>query len=316
MDITYTSEWDAKRYERVIDASLRVTGPFRTSFFGWCMTVCGLLWLCSVWMQCGRLEGWNWALLVVVLLPFYSFLMRRLQTRQFVKVLQRLMGDEKTSRCRLTDDGYEVSCGSMSQKTPWKNLAESFKFLDGDTVALLQLKGLPTLVLQDLSKHGIDAAELKDVLLRAGVREHLPSRIQKIWTVVSGVVGVLFALILALCLLANVLIPDGSGELVVRNESVIGVDNVRVSFGREVVDFVGIPALGMCTQEFQVHGDCTCRVLATLADGSVVSNVYGYYCNGMDIGRVEVVVTADRSIKIIDKYNSTQAGGGEFYLGK
>ena len=34
-----------------------------------------------------------------------------------------------------------------------------------------------------------------------------------------------------------------------------------------------------------------------------VSNAYGYYCTGMDIGRVEVVVTADRSIKIIDKYN-------------
>ena len=303
MDITYTSEWDAKRYERVIDASLRVTGPFRTSFFGWCMTVCGLLWLCSVWMRCGRLEGWNWALLVVVLLPVYSFLMRRLQTRQFVKVLQRLMGDEKTSRCRLTDDGYEVSCGSMSQKTPWKNLAESFKFLDGNTVALLQLKGLPTLVLQDLSKHGIDAVELKDVLLRAGVRECQPSRIQKIWTVVSGIVGVLFALILALCLLANVLIPDGSGELVVRNESVIGVDNVRVSFGREVIDFVGIPALGMCTQEFRVRRDCTCQVLATLADGLVVSNAYGYYCKGMNIGRVEVVVTADRSVKIIDKHS-------------
>ena len=31
MDITYTSEWDAKRYERVIDASLRVTGPFGNS---------------------------------------------------------------------------------------------------------------------------------------------------------------------------------------------------------------------------------------------------------------------------------------------
>ena len=316
MDITYTSEWDAKRYERVIDASLRVTGPFRTSFFGWCMTVCGLLWLCSVWMQCGRLEGWNWALLVVVLLPFYSFLMRRLQTRQFVKVLQRLMGDEKESRCRLTDEGYEVSCGSMSQKTPWRNFAESFKFLDRDTVALLQLKGLPTLVLQDLSKHGIDAVELKDVLLRAGVREHMPSMVRKIWIVVSGVLGVLLALLLALSLLANVLIPDGSGELVVRNESVIGVDSVRVSFGREVIDFVGIPALGMCTQEFQVRGDCTCRALATLADGSVVSNAYGYYCTGMDIGRVEVVVTADRSIKIIDKCNSTQSGDGEFYLGK
>ena len=65
MDITYASEWNAKRYERVIDASLRVTGPFRTSFFGWCMTVCGLIWLCSAWMRCGRLEGWNWALLVV-----------------------------------------------------------------------------------------------------------------------------------------------------------------------------------------------------------------------------------------------------------
>lgn len=303
MDITYTSEWDAKRYERVIDASLRVAGPFRTSFFGWCMTVCGLLWLCIDWMHGGRLEGWNWALLVVVLLPIYSFLMRRLQTRRFVKVLQRLMGDEKASRCRLTDDGYEVSCGLMSQKTPWKNFAESFKFLGGDTVALLQPNGLPTLVLQDLSKHGIDAAELKDVLLRAGVREHRPSMVRKIWTVVSGVVGVLLALLLVLSLLANVLIPDGSGELVVRNESVIGVDNVRVSFGREVIDFVGIPALGMCTQEFRVRRDCTCQVLATLADGLVVSNAYGYYCKGMDIGRVEVVVTADRSVKIIDKHS-------------
>ena len=52
-----------------------------------------------------------------------------------------------------------------------------------------------------------------------------------------------------------------------------------------------------------VHGDCTCRALATLADGSVVSNAYGYYCKGMDIGRVEVVVTADRSVKIIDKHS-------------
>ena len=303
MDITYTSEWDAKRYARVIDASLRVTGPFRTSFFGWCMTVCGLLWLCIDWMQGGRLEGLNWAVLVVVLLPVYSFLMRRLQTRRFVKVLQRLRGDEKTSRCRLTDEGYEVSCGSVSQKTPWKNLAESFKFLDGDTVALLQFNGLPTLVLQDLSKHGIVSVELKEVLLRAGVREHRPSMLWKIWTVVSGVVGVLFALFLALCLLANVLIPDGSGELVVRNESVVGIDNVRVSFGRDVIDFAGIPALGMCTQEFRVRRDCTCRALATLADGSVVSNAYGYYCKGMDIGRVEVVVTAEPRIKIIDKHN-------------
>ena len=303
MDITYTSEWDAKLYERVIDASLRVTGQFRTSFFGWCMTVCGLLWLCIDWMQGCRFEGLNMAVLVVVLLPVFSFLMRRLQTRRHVKALQRLMGDEKTSRCRLTDEGYEVSCGSMSQKMPWKTLAESFKFLDGDTVAMLQPKALPTLVLQGLSKHGIDAVELKDVLLRAGVREYRPSRLQKIWTFVSEVVGILSVLFLALCLLANVLIPECSSELVVRNESVIGVDNVRVSFGREVIVFAGIPALGMRTKEFRVRRDCTCRAVATLADGSVVSNAYGYYCRGMDIGRVEVVVTADRSVKIIDKYN-------------
>ena len=66
---------------------------------------------------------------------------------------------------------------------------------------------------------------------------------------------------------------------------------------------VGIPALGMCTQEFRVRRDCTCRALSTLADGLVVSNAYGYYCKGMDIGRVEVVVTADPRIKIIDKHN-------------
>ena len=31
MDITFTSEWDAKRHWRAIDAALRAEGPFRTT---------------------------------------------------------------------------------------------------------------------------------------------------------------------------------------------------------------------------------------------------------------------------------------------
>lgn len=304
MDITFTGEWDAKRYGRAIDAALRAEGPFRTTFFGWCMTVCGLLWLCSAWMSRGCFKWLDLALLFVVLLPVFSFLMRRLQVRHAMKVLCRMMGGDTIFRCRLTDEGYEVACGSMLQKVPWKNLAESFKFLDKDTVALLQLKSLPVLVLQDLERHGIDAMELKSVLLRAGVREHRRTRGQTAWMIGSGIIGVAFALVLALSVFAQLLVPMSVGELEVRNEGAVTVDSVRVSFGREVLEFAKIPAQGMCAQEFCVRGDCTCRAVASLADGSVISNAYGYFCRGMDIGRVEVVVTADRRIKIIDKINN------------
>ncbi len=36
MDITYMSEFDAKRYERLIARALGL-GPLRVSFFCWCM---------------------------------------------------------------------------------------------------------------------------------------------------------------------------------------------------------------------------------------------------------------------------------------
>ena len=55
-------------------------------------------------------------------------------------------------------------------------------------------------------------------------------------------------------------------------------------------------------ESFFVGGDSTCRVVATLADGLVVSNSYGYYCYGMDCGVIRVTVTKDRRIKIVDKY--------------
>ncbi len=41
MDITYTSEFDATRYERLIDRALGI-GTFRDSFFCWCMAVFGV----------------------------------------------------------------------------------------------------------------------------------------------------------------------------------------------------------------------------------------------------------------------------------
>nr|MCR5839597.1 hypothetical protein [Kiritimatiellia bacterium] len=73
--------------------------------------------------------------------------------------------------------------------------------------------------------------------------------------------------------------------------------------GRNVVEFGEIHSQEEKVRDFFVGGDCTCRVVVTLADGMVVSNSYGYFCYGMGCGRVDVVVTKDRRIEIVDRLN-------------
>ena len=75
-----------------------------------------------------------------------------------------------------------------------------------------------------------------------------------------------------------------------------------VSFGRNKFELGSVAPQEEKAESFFVGGDSTCRVVATLADGLVVSNSYGYYCYGMDCGVIHVIVTKDRRIKIADKY--------------
>jgi hypothetical protein len=81
----------------------------------------------------------------------------------------------------------------MSQKLPWKSLAVEYKFFDDDTLALLQVKGQPSIVLLDLTKHGVARKDLESVLIQAGVRGHRVSVLCKIWTIMSGVLVSLLA---------------------------------------------------------------------------------------------------------------------------
>ena len=302
MDITYTSEFDGKRYEMLIRKAIG-QGALRVSYFCWCMAVVGGLSLYTIWAGRYDFGVWYWIFAVLAVNPLLILLLRWLHAHRYMTILQRMMGEETTSHCRLTDEGYEVSCGKMSQKLPWKSLATEYCFFDDDTVALLQAKGLPSIVLFDLSKHGIARKELETVLLQAGVGERHMSRLRRIWGIVSGVIGSLLVLVSAAGAIGALLLPCGHGQLVFSNECATPVEKAEVSFGKNTVEFNGIPPRGKSTEHFLVGDDCTCRVVVTFADGLVVSNSYGYYCCGMDCGTVDVTVTEDKHVKIIDKYD-------------
>ena len=301
MDISYTSELDAKRYEKLIGKALGL-GALRVSYFCWCMAVFGGLSLCGNLIRHHGFGYADWFFLVLAVNPLLMLLLRRLQARQYMKMLRRTMCGETTSHCRLTDEGYEVSCGKMSQKLPWKSLASEYCFFDDDTVALLQPRGLPSIVLCGLSKHGIARKELEKVLLQAGVGERRVSGLRRTWGIVSSVIGSLLVLVSATGVLEVLLLPGGHGQLVFSNECAIPVEKATVSFGKNTVELNGIPPQGKTTEHFLVGDDCTCRAVVTFADGLVVSNSYGYYCYGMDCGTVGVTVTEDKHVMISDKY--------------
>lgn len=124
----------------------------------------------------------------------------------------------------------------------------------------------------------------------------------KIWIILFGAIASLFALVFVIMALKSLFLPCGHGQLAFSNECEIAVEKVVVSFGKNTVELSGIPPHGKSTEHFFVRDDCTCRVVATLADGLVISNSYGYYCYGMDCGTVTVTLTNDKRVKIVDKY--------------
>jgi len=192
MDISYTSEFDAKHYGRLIRRALALVAIRKS--VAWCMLVAGFVLLFATWIA-----GENAASMSVmkvgfflIFFPLILWMCRRLAARQYVKVVSRIMGGETTSQCHLTDGGYEVTCGEMSQKTPWKNLGTHYHFFDGDTVVLLQPNGTPSVVLCDLREHGIDRAELEAVFRKSEMKSLGESKKRKVWFVLSCVVGAIF----------------------------------------------------------------------------------------------------------------------------
>ena len=301
MDISYTSEFDAKRYEAYIRRALGLKA-LRVSYFSWCMAIFGGLSLYDHWVRHYDLGFFDCVFTVLAVYPLLMLFLRWIHAHQYMKTLRRMMCGEVTSHCRLTDEWYEVSCGAMSQKLPWKSLAVEYKFFDDDTLALLQVKGQPSIVLLDLTKHGVARKDLESVLIQAGVRGHRVSVLCKIWTIMSGVMVSLLALFSVFAALVLLVMPCGHGQLIFRNDCEVPVVKAGVSFGRNKFELGSVAPQEEKAESFFVGGDSTCRVVATLADGLVVSNSYGYYCYGMDCGVIRVTVTKDRRIKIVDKY--------------
>ncbi len=159
MDISYTSEFDAKRYEAYIRRALGLKA-LRVSYFSWCMAIFGGLSLYNHWVRHYDLGFFDCVFTVLAVYPLLMLFLRWIHAHQYMKTLRRMMCGEVTSHCRLTDEWYEVSCGAMSQKLPWKSLAVEYKFFDDDTLALLQVKGQPSIVFLDLTKHGVAFAAI------------------------------------------------------------------------------------------------------------------------------------------------------------
>lgn len=187
MDVTYSSEWDAARYGRLVKKTLALSGHGGASPWTWSMMVGGLLLAFSTWLRGnGSLECYFICGFLISLPLSYRWVIHR-QIRQYVKIVERQLGGEKVSQKHLTDEAYEVTCGAMSQKMPWKNLGVYFHFFDDAAVAFLQPNCMTSLVLDGLSSHNVDRGELEGVLRRAGMKSLSESKKPKVRKIVQGV---------------------------------------------------------------------------------------------------------------------------------
>ena len=255
MDISHTSEFDAKRNEAYIRRALGLKA-LRVSYFSWCMAIFGGLSLYNHWARHYDFGFFDCVFTVLAVYPLLVLFLRWILVRQYMSMLRRMMSGETTSHCRLTDD---------------------------------------------LTKIDIYRKDLEAVLTQVGVRGRRVSLLCKIWTIVSGVAASLLALFSVFTALASLIMPCGHGQLIFRNDCAVPVEKAIVSFGRNTFELDSVVPREEKAESFFVGDDCTCRVVATLADGLVVSNSYGYYCYGMDCGVIRVTVTEDMRVRIVDK---------------
>jgi len=194
MDITYASEFDAKRYGRLIRRAVGLVAV-RKSILEWCLAVGGVLFLLSGWMSGYQVSSEKSFIGgFMISFPLMLWLGRRIYAKQYVKAVVRMMGGCTTSQCRLTDGGYETTCGEMSQKMPWKNLGTHYHFFDDGTVVLLMSNGAPTLVLDYLPSFGVGRDELEAVLRTAGLKTLGESKKRKVRIVLASALGAFFVL--------------------------------------------------------------------------------------------------------------------------
>ena len=196
MDITYTQEFDAKRYRKLLRDVIAVVMRYVTAAT-WCFAFAGLAlgfanWIGGYCDAYSRVAYMVYALSVAA--PWLLMLRRRICVTRYMKILLRQMNGATTLECRLTDTCYRVTCGEMEQKIPWESLATHYHFFGDDTVALLMPNAMPTAVIMDLSAKGIDRTAFAKMLRTAGLRTIRESRIWKFNSILSCALGVFMLL--------------------------------------------------------------------------------------------------------------------------
>lgn len=186
MDVTFTIKFHAARYASAVKRALLFS--FRGMVvLSWCLMVGWLVFVFAWWLKGCPEEGRSliWAI------PFFCAcvrISRRAMVRVYVRYMQRMLGDVPAT-CRVTDNGYETTCGDIVQKLPWQRFASHYHFVDDDTVSLMLKRAAPVMVLSELREHGIDRNELETVFLAAGLVPAEKSKRRKAMIVLAALLG-------------------------------------------------------------------------------------------------------------------------------
>ena len=172
MNIEYTGKYDAvaaKRFAgKVFDRIVRGTSIFRYVLYVACA-------VCEVALLAGGC-GFNIYLPVLVVIIILSQKLQKVSYQKAIDgVSRRFWGNSTESTLVMTDDYYECRCGANLMRVAWRNLGSHYLFV-GDGVAVMEGKKLPTLLVPCLAEKGLQADELKDALVRAGLKDYCEVR--------------------------------------------------------------------------------------------------------------------------------------------
>jgi len=134
-------------------------------------------------------------LVVAVMLPIAHYFARSRYRRGVVERIRRQVGAVDTVTQVFTDENYEFHCGGTLIRTQWQALGAHYLFL-GDGFAVMEGRN-PTLLIPSLSALGVNAAELKEVLANAGLKDY---RTYRNWAWVP-----LFVVVLLISMVAGLL---------------------------------------------------------------------------------------------------------------
>ena len=196
MDVAFSEKFDAKRYARAIGRALAYSWRCLTAFT-WCMLAAGLMLAFACW-----LNGWTGDVSSVCAMFVFAAVMllwRFVAVRICVCHAQRMFGGGETITTRLTDEGFETTCGDVVQKMPWRKVASHYHFVDDDTVSLMLKSSTPVMFMHGLREHGVDRGELEAAFRQAGLQPFGKSRRCRAALVIS----VLFSAVILLAALLN-----------------------------------------------------------------------------------------------------------------